>query len=82
VGAKPVRCSIEMSCTHQGLHEITSSYDRELRVLTHYAVCDLCGRRLGDVSRLPYEPRFEPSGVDPSRPVVARPDAVPAPVER
>jgi hypothetical protein len=49
-----------MSCRHQGLHTITSSYDRERRVLTYYRLCDRCGQRLGDVSRIDYFPRYEP----------------------
>lgn len=68
-----------MSCTHQGLHTITSSYDREMRILTYYAICDLCGRRLGDVSRLAYEPRFDPDGGQVSSVATAR--AEPEPVE-
>jgi len=53
-----------VSCTHQGLHTITSSYDRERRVLTYYRLCERCGQRLGDVSRIDYLPRYEP-GIGP-----------------
>lgn len=62
VGGQTARCFTDMSCTHQGLHTITSSYDRDRRVLTYYRLCDRCGQRLGDVSRIDYFPRFEPDG--------------------
>jgi hypothetical protein len=52
----------EMSCLHQGFHTITSSYDHAAKMLVHFRVCDQCGQRLGDVSRLAYEPRFDPGG--------------------
>jgi hypothetical protein len=65
VGDERRRCSFIVSCTHQGLHTITSSYDRERRVLTYYRLCERCGQRLGDVSRLDYMPRYEP-GIGPA----------------
>ena len=60
VGGQTARCFTDMSCTHQGLHTITSSYDRERRVLTYYRLCERCGQRLGDVSRIDYVPRYQP----------------------
>ena len=60
VGGQIARCFTDMSCTHQGLHTITSSYDRERWVLTYYRLCERCGQRLGDVSRIDYMPRYEP----------------------
>jgi hypothetical protein len=51
-------------CKHQGFHTISSSYDRETMIMTCFRRCDRCGARLGDVSRLVYEPRFDPNGND------------------
>ncbi len=53
-----------MNCGHQGVHTISSSYDRETRVLTWFRRCHECGARLSDVRRLAYEPHFDPNGND------------------
>jgi hypothetical protein len=47
-----------VKCTHEGFHTITSSYDRETRVITYYRRCDDCGAQLSEFGRLAYEPRF------------------------
>ena len=53
-----------MKCRHQGLHTFTSSYDRGAKILTYFSCCDDCGARLAEVSRVVYEPRFDPHGND------------------
>lgn len=53
-----------MGCKHQGFHTISSSYDRGTRILVYFRRCDECGARLNEVSRLVYEPRFDPRGSD------------------
>jgi hypothetical protein len=58
-----------VGCTHRNIHTISSSYDRELRILTWFRRCQECGEYLGEVSHLVYEPRFDPHGheLDPVR---------------
>lgn len=51
-----------MKCEHQGFHTFTLSYDRGSRILTCFRLCDDCGARLNEVSRIAYEPRFDPGG--------------------
>jgi hypothetical protein len=51
-----------MRCEHHGFHTITSSYDRETRILTYFRLCEECGARLAEVDRLAYEPKFDPAG--------------------
>jgi hypothetical protein len=63
------RCSDVMQCRHHGFHSTTSSYDRGMKVLTYFRCCDECGARLTEVSRLEYEPRFDPAGNDPYLPM-------------
>ena len=53
-----------MKCGHQGFHTFTSSYDRGTKILIYFSCCDDCGARLTEVSRLVYEPRFDPHGND------------------
>ena len=53
-----------MRCRHKGFHTITSSYDRGTRTLTYFRHCDGCGARLGEVTRLAYEPRFVATRVE------------------
>ncbi len=53
-----------MECEHQGFHTITSSYDRGTKILTCFRQCDECGARLAEVTRIVYEPRFDPRGYD------------------
>ena len=57
-GVSVVRCSGDVKCRHQGFHTITSSYDRETRVITYFRRCDECGALLSEFGRLAYEPRF------------------------
>ncbi len=44
-------------------------------MLICYRVCEECGARLGEVSRLEYEPRFDPNGNDPYLTPLTPPDA-------
>jgi hypothetical protein len=53
-----------MACSHRGYHRITSSYDRDAGVMVYVSLCEACGTSLGEVSRLPYRPRFLPLGND------------------
>jgi len=46
----------EATCDH--LHDTTSRYDHDAKVLTFLLVCYVCGTEKV-VERLPYEPRFE-----------------------
>ena len=48
-----------MTCSHRGFHRITSRYDRKASVLIYIRVCERCGASLGEVSRVPYRPRFQ-----------------------
>lgn len=56
-----IRC---VTCTHRNIHTISSSYDRERRILTWFRRCAECGAYLGDVTRQVYEPHFDPNGND------------------
>jgi hypothetical protein len=65
----------DMACTHQGFHTTSSSYDHGARILTYFRRCEECGARLTDISRLDYEPRFDPHGNDPFLPGADSPAA-------
>jgi hypothetical protein len=43
---------------------MSSSYDRETKVLTFFSRCDECGTRLTEVGQLTYEPRFVATQVE------------------
>jgi hypothetical protein len=61
-------------CDH--LHDSTTRYDRERKVLTFLLVCPVCGtEKVVETQR--YEPRFEPS---PARPLIVRADERPMPL--
>jgi C4-type Zn-finger protein len=49
-------------CRHDGLHSITTQYDRDGEILVYYRQCERCGSRLGDVDRVDYRPDFNPAG--------------------
>jgi hypothetical protein len=53
-----------VDCKHQGFYTISSSYDRETKVLTFFSRCDECGAWLTEVAQLPYEPRFVATRVE------------------
>lgn len=48
-----------MSCTHQGLRAIRTTYDRRAGVLVYFWTCEVCGERLDEVRRESYRPRYD-----------------------
>jgi len=64
IGVSAVRCSGEVDCRHQDFYTISSSYDRETKVLTFFLRCDKCGLRLTEVAQRTYESRFVATRVE------------------
>jgi len=48
-----------MKCRHKGLHAIRTAYDQRAGILVFFWVCEVCGKRLGEVHRQSYRPRFD-----------------------
>jgi hypothetical protein len=53
-----------MACEHEGLRDISTSYDRDRGLLVYYWTCEGCGERLEDTRLEEYRPRFDPRGND------------------
>jgi hypothetical protein len=51
---------IAVACSHDTYRSITTSYDRERRLLVYFWTCDKCGAYLQELRRRKYEPRYEP----------------------
>jgi hypothetical protein len=51
-----------MGCTHDGFHEIHTSYDPRRGLLLFFWSCERCGARLRELHREEYRPRFDPRG--------------------
>jgi hypothetical protein len=49
-----------VACTHDTYRSISTSYDRERRMLVYFWTCDQCGAYLKELRRREYEPRYEP----------------------
>lgn len=50
-----------MACHHTGFHSCAGRYDRARALIVYVRLCDRCGQTLGEVARVPYEPRYQPS---------------------
>ena len=53
-----------MACTHDGFHEIHTSYDHRRGLLVFFWSCERCGARLRELHREEYRPRFDPRGYE------------------
>jgi hypothetical protein len=51
-----------MSCSHEGFHEIRTSYDRASGVLHYFWACERCGAKLSEAKREEYRPSYDPNG--------------------
>lgn len=56
---------VQPICTHDGFHDIRSSYDRERGVLAFLLTCERCGIHLRELRRESYRPTFDPRGNEP-----------------
>jgi hypothetical protein len=47
-------------CRHDGFHTAASHYNHRSGVMRFMLVCDACGAKVKDVTRVEYRPHFDP----------------------
>jgi hypothetical protein len=55
---------VRKSCSHDGFHDIRSTYDHRRGLLFFYWTCADCGELLGEAERAKYRPRFDRRAAD------------------
>jgi hypothetical protein len=59
---QPAGRLLYVPCSHDGFHDISSSYDRLRGELVYFWVCERCGDVLEEANRAAYRPAYDPHG--------------------
>ena len=53
-----------MSCSHDGIHDAVTRFDRDSGELAYTRICEACGDHLDVILREGYSPTFDAHGND------------------